>query len=92
MVLPTKIIPKSIYKNPEAIDNKKKHKKHVHFMEEGNKKKYLIAFITITALIILYIYYKDTLNAEDYKIYIRKILDYISLVTQKIKMLIYKTQ
>ena len=93
MVLPTKIVPKSIYKNPEVIDNKQKHKKHVRFMEEGNKTKYLIAFITITVLfIILYIYYKDTLNNDEYKIYIRQILDYISLVTQKIKMLIYKTQ
>lgn len=95
MVLPTKNLPKSIYKNPEAIDTKQKHKKHVRFMEEGNK--YVFAILTFTALftallIVFYMYYKDTFNTEDYKIYIRQILDYISLVTQKIKLLIYKTE
>lgn len=87
--------PKSIYKNPARIDkNKPKNKKRVRF-SEGNKIKHLILVFLIILLIIsaiLYLSFKDELNRENYKIYIRQILDYISLLTQKIKLLIYKTQ
>lgn len=87
--------PKSIFKNPERNDkNKIKIKKRVRFSEE-NKIKHLILVFLIILLItsaILYFSFKDKINREEYKIYIRQILDYISLSIQKIKLLIYNKQ
>ena len=87
--------PKSILKNPERNDkNKIKIKKRVRFSEE-NKIKHLILVFLIILLItsaILYFSFKDKINREEYKIYIRQILDYISLSIQKIKLLIYNKQ
>jgi len=60
-----------------------------------NKIKHLILVFLIILLItsaILYFSFKDKINIEEYKIYIRQILDYISLSIQKIKLLIYNKQ
>lgn len=87
--------PKSIFKNPERNDkNKIKIKKRVRFSEENEIKHLLLVFLIILLIVsaILYFSFKDKINREHYKIYIRQILDYISLLTQKIKLLIYKTQ
>lgn len=88
--------PKSIFKNPQRNSKKEKTIKKVRFLEDcefKNKMKYsILIFLVILVIIsaILYFSLKDKLNSEANKTYIRQILDYISLVTMKIKMLIYK--
>lgn len=88
--------PKSIFKNPERNCKNENKIKKVRFLEDCKKynNKYLISIFLIILLIIsaiLYLSFKDKFNQEHHRLYIRQILDYISLVTIKIKSLIYKT-
>lgn len=86
--------PKSIFKNPDIKIQKKENKiKRVRFLKDcelkNNIKYSIIIFLIISA--ILYILFKDKLNSQDNRVYIRQILDYISLVTMKIKLLVYNS-
>ena len=90
--------PKSIFKNPERNNkNEKENKiKKVRFSEDceikyTNKHLFLFVFLTILLItsVVLYFSLKDKLNHQECRVYIRQILDYISLVAIKIKMLIY---